>query len=495
MNMPERILHITLIFTLFFFRGITQENKSFDLKSYHLISSHELLDIASELSSEKYKGRLSGSPGYLDAAKWIAARLEKWGLKPGAGESGYFQWFPNSYTEVLNPGRVVLLKENGPNKVKRKRLGFPYDFFPGSNSASGRISGEVVYAGFGISAPELNYDDYGNTDVKDKIVLIEPGVPYVANDSNLLAWEPYSYHNYKFRHAREMGAKGLLYAGLTANPSVTWMDGFVYAHISEGIAEELFLGTGQKYAARKTLISGNMRPSSFPLGKRVVIRASTRHFPASVSCNVVGIIEGNDPVLKKEAILVGAHLDAVGSPGMVFPGALDNASGCADLLAAAQALARSEMKPARTVIFIFFGGEECGLIGSRHYVANPLWSAEKVQYMINLDMVGNGTGFHLSGGLSHPGIYSYFSVSNEKYIHRMLSSSETGISYGRPRTDGAIFEKAGYKTLGLWTTGTVKQVYYHQPLDNPDGLTPEIMEDAALLLYLGILSSANATDL
>jgi hypothetical protein len=180
---------------------------------------------------------------------------------------------------------------------------------------------------------------------------------------------------------------------------------------------------------------------------------------------------------------------------MVFPGALDNASGCADLLGAAQALAMSEIKPARTVVFIFFGGEECGLTGSRHYVANPLWSPEKVQYMINLDMVGNGTGFHLSGGLSHPGIYKHFNNSNEKYIHRVLSSSETRISYGRPRTDGAILEKAGYKTLGLWTTGTVKKVYYHQPLDNPDGLTPEIMEDAALLLYLGILSSANATDL
>jgi hypothetical protein len=292
MNMLKRIFHLTIIATLFFFRGNTQEIKSFDLKSYHLISSHDLLKIVSELSSDKYKGRLSGSPGYLEAAKWIAGKLEAWGLKPGAGESGYFQWFPNPYTEVLNPGRVVLLKAKNENGSQRKRLVFPDDYYPGSNSASGRISGEVVYAGFGINAPELDYSDYGSIDVKNKIVLIEPGVPYIANDSNLLAWEPYSHHSYKFREARKMGAKGLLYAGLTANPSIPYMDDFVYAHISEAIAEKLFLGTGQKYGNQKPLISGNMRPSSFPLGRSVIIRASSGHFPASVSCNVVGIIEG-----------------------------------------------------------------------------------------------------------------------------------------------------------------------------------------------------------
>ena len=80
------------------------------------------------------------------------------------------------------------------------------------------------------------------------------------------------------------------------------------------------------------------------------------------------MIEGSDPVLKNEAIIIGGHLDAVGSPGCLFPGALDNASGSADILAAAKALASSEVKPARTVIFVFFGGEECGLYGSEKYV-------------------------------------------------------------------------------------------------------------------------------
>ena len=195
--------------------------------------------------------------------------------------------------------------------------------------------------------------------------------------------------------------------------------------------------------------------------------------------------------MKNEAIVLGAHLDAVGSPGCLFPGALDNGSGSCDILAAAEALASSGIKPARTIIFIFFGGEECGLFGSKKYVESPIWPKEKVVFMINLDMVGNGTGLFLANGKSHPAILNYFSDSNKKYIHRDFDASEARVSYGRPRTDGAIFEKAGYQTLHLYTSGTVKTVYYHHPLDNVDALTPEIMEDAAKLLYLSILGIAN----
>jgi hypothetical protein len=115
--------------------------------------------------------------------------------------------------------------------------------------------------------------------------------------------------------------------------------------------------------------------------------------------------------------------------------------------------------------------------------------------MINLDMVGNGTGFFLANGKSHPTILNYFTEANNKYLHRDMNASEVRVSYGRPRTDGAIFEKVGYKVLHLYTSGTVKPVYYHHPLDNTDALTPEIMEDAAKLLYLGVLGLANEKEI
>ncbi|MBL7967112.1 MAG: M20/M25/M40 family metallo-hydrolase [Prolixibacteraceae bacterium] len=476
------------LFCLIFLNGYSQEDEKLLLKTFHSISSHDLLSDAAELSSPKYGGRLSGSPGYWAAAKWVAAELEKAGVKPGMNDGTYFQTFPNAYSDVLNPGSVTLLA--GKNNPK-KEYHFPDDYFPGSNSASGTVSGEMIYVGYGISAPELGYNDYQNLNVKGKILLMETGVPYTGNDITLQKWEPYSYHRYKFKRAKELGAAGLLYVSKIANPNTSYLDGFLYAHVSEAVAEELFAGTGEKYADASASIKKSQQPHSLALNKKVKISASTKHFPESQSCNVVGRIEGSDPKLKSEAIIVGAHLDAVGSPGCLFPGALDNASGSVDILAAAKALASSGIRPTRTIIFIFFGGEECGLYGSKKSVESPVWPKEKVVCMINLDMVGNGTGFRLGNGKTFPEILKHFEGANNKYLHRDLAATESRVNYGRPRTDGAVFEKGGYKTLSLNTSGTVKTVYYHHPLDNTDALTPEIMEDAAKLLYVGLLGLAN----
>ncbi len=483
-----------LLFAMLQIGGIANAQPAVDLKVFHAITSHDLLDYATQLSADDYKGRMSGSPEYLEAAKWVAGHLESWGLQPGVGDSSYFQWFPNAWTEVLEPGAVALFPPTGSGLAPRE-LTFPDDFYPGSNSASGHIAGEVVYAGFGITAPELGYDDYAGIDVRNKIVMIEAGVPYNQNDSMLSHWEPYSYHRYKFQRAHELGATGLLYVGLVANPNTSHIDGFVYAHISEEAAQELLNTSGKKFSDLKSTIVSQFAPQSFPLQRSVSITASTRHYPNTLSCNVVGIIEGADPLLKKEAIIVGAHLDGVGSPGMVFPGALDNASGVADIMAAAKALALSEIRPGRTVIFLFFGGEECGLYGSSLAVDQPLWEKAKTRLMVNLDMVGNGTGFHLAGAQSYPALLQHFESGNQTYLHRSLTASKARPLFGRPRTDGAVFERAGYPVIGLYTTGSVKPVYYHHPLDNINGLTPEIMEDAAKLLYLGILGIANDTNL
>jgi hypothetical protein len=115
--------------------------------------------------------------------------------------------------------------------------------------------------------------------------------------------------------------------------------------------------------------------------------------------------------------------------------------------------------------------------------------------MINLDMVGNGTGFFLSNGRSYPELYQHFTISNDHFLHRDMKASTFKKNYGRPRSDASVFESAGFTTFSLWTSGTVKKVYYHHPLDNTDGLTPEIMEDAAKLLYLSVLKIANDTNI
>ncbi len=483
--MQHKLLVILII--LLSLTGFSQEQNIELLKTFHSISSHEILEYAEELSSEKYKGRLSGSPEYLEAAKWCSAKFEEWGIKP-AGNGSYFQYFPNAYTEVYSPGSFSFTNLSGET-VHYK---FPEDYYPGSNSASGNVSGDMVYVGYGITAPELGYDDYKNMDIKGKIVILESGIPYTKNDSILQKWTPYAYHRYKFENAIKHGAKGLLYVGKIANPNTSHNEGFIYVHIAVQVAEDIFAAAGKDYKQVKESLN-DMNPASFklPAGLKVEISAQTKHFPDAQSCNVTALIEGTDPVLKKEVIIVGGHLDGQGYLGKVFPSALDNASGVADILGAAKALAQSEVKPKRSVLFILFGGEECGLYGSTYYVENPLLPIEKTVIMINLDMVGNGTGFFMSNGKSYPELFRHFETGNSKYLHREMAASEWQKNYGRPRTDGSLFENAGIKTLSLWTRYSVNPVYYHDPLDTPDLLTPEIMEDASKLLYLGLLGVAN----
>jgi Zn-dependent M28 family amino/carboxypeptidase len=285
----------------------------------------------------------------------------------------------------------------------------------------------------------------------------------------------------------------MIYASKIANPNTVNLDGFIYAHVDTKVVEQIFTDAGKDYSAIKKLLQ-NMEVSSFalPENQQVSIAAKTNYFPDAKACNVAGLIEGSDPVLKNEVVIIGGHLDGQGQMGdVLFPGALDNASGIADILGAAKALARSEIKPKRSILFILLGGEECGLYGSTYYCENPLFPVEKTKLMINLDMVGNGTGFFVSGGKTHSELFNHFEEANNRFIHRKMDASETRKNYGRPRSDASIFEAAGIPTFGLWTRNSVHPVYYHHPLDKTDVLTPEIMEDAAKLLFLGVLGVAN----
>ena len=485
--MKNAVLFLTGIFISLL--SVSQENGYEQIqKTFHSITSQELLDYAAELSLPKYKGRLSGSPEFLESAIWVAGKFEEWGVKP-ANEGSYFQYFDNAYTEVYSTGKVVWHGKDGSEI--NKELIFPEEFFPGSNSASGEVTGEMVYVGFGITAPELNWDDYAGVDVKGKIVVMETGLPYSKNDPTLADWTPYAYHRYKFQNAKDHGAVGLLYVSKIANPNTSFLDGFIYAHVDVPVAELMFSVSGKNYREHKKSLTADFKPNSFEMGQSVTISAETKNFPNSKACNVVGKIEGSDPDLKDEVIILGGHLDGQGYLGELFPSALDNASGIADIMAAAKALAESEVKPKRSVLFILFGGEECGLYGSEHYVENPLFPVEKAVCMVNLDMVGNGTGFFLANGLTYPDLYKYFTDANNGWLHRSMRASEQRKNYGRPRSDESNFINAGYKSFSLYTSGSVKPVYYHQPQDDVNALTPEIMEDAAKLLYLSVLEMAN----
>ncbi|HLN55405.1 MAG TPA: M28 family peptidase [Bacteroidales bacterium] len=471
------------------------DNEAELLRQFHAINSEEMMSWVEKLCSPEFNGRLTGTPEFMASAEWVAGKFGEWGLKPAGNNGTFFQSFDMPYTVLHNPGSLTLNIPQSDGSFIRKHYSYPDEYYPGMNSGSGEVTAEVVYAGFGVTAPELNYDDYKGIDVKGKIVLVNRDVPYLdARNPEYKKWVGYCYHQYKLENAVKHGAKGFLYIdGIGANPNITYDPSIIVCGIGPEALSDIFAGlkTTNKDLTEKMIKT--MKPSSFNTGKYITIVASTTRHNDGKGCNVIGLLEGSDPVLKNEVIIIGGHLDAVGNAGKVVNGALDNASGVVDIMAAAKALAQSKNPPKRSILFIGIGGEENGLLGSKLYVNNPVFPKEKTVVYINLDMVGNGTGLAVSGGSPYAELNRYFEEANSKYIHRNFRASAPvpGEYYGRPRSDGVVFSMAGYRTMAISTTDAVKKVFYHLPGDDPDAVTIDIMEDVARMIYVALTNMAN----
>lgn len=496
--------HINYIFLFVFSSVVSNVFSQNDLeyrllKQFHSITSEEMMTWAEKLCSPEFNGRLTGTPEYLASARWIADRLKEWGIKPGGDNGSYFQFFDLPYTVVNDIGSLTLIIPQPDGSVIKKNYNYPEDFYPGMNSGNGEISAEVVFVGYGVSAPELNYDDYKGIDVKGKIVLMNRDVPYTdPGNPEYNKWVAYCYHQYKLENAVKHGAAGMLYIDCaSANPNISYDPSIIVSGIGPQPLADIFAGTKTTNKEITDRIIRTLKPASFKTGKTVIIKANTTRHPEGKGCNVIGIIEGTDPLLKNEIIITGGHLDAVGKAGNVVNGALDNASGVVDIIGAAKAIAQSGIELKRSLLFLFIGGEENGLIGSKIFVEKPVVPKEKTITYINLDMVGNGTGLAVNAGNPYKELLTYFEQANNNYIHRPMHTSAPipGSFYGRPRSDEVVFSKAGYRTMSIGATDGYKRVYYHIPGDDPDALTPEIMEDVAKMLYVALINMANDSSL
>jgi Zn-dependent M28 family amino/carboxypeptidase len=203
--------------------------------------------------------------------------------------------------------------------------------------------------------------------------------------------------------------------------------------------------------------------------------------------NVIGVIPGNDPVLKNEVILVGGHLDHCGMNWEVCPGANDNASGIAVMLGIAKAISSSGLHFKRTILFIGIGAEEQGLKGAKAYVDAPVFSGSQTVGLINLDCVGVGPDLHAGGGENYPELYKAIDQANTAYVHRKLTTSRS-TNLGRPRSDAAIFMQAGIPSVSFSSYGGSGA--YHTPADTPSTIWPETLEDLATMLTLALADLA-----
>ena len=445
---------------------------------FHSISSDEIMEYVHELCKKEYNGRLAGTGEYMKCAFWCAEQLCDFGLEPAGDDGSYLQHFRMPTTSLID----CRLKKVG----NEQEYVFPRDFYPGMNSDSGKVeNAEVVYAGYGITAPEYGYDDYEGIDVKGKIVIIERGIPYRDKDEKKRfdLYMRYASESYKLPQALKKGAAAVLLVGKLAHTGIAFSKGMIYTHVDPSMVDELVAKAGYTRDGLKKQISEKQKPCSFNTGCRLNMDVVTRHYPYATTCNVIGVIKGVDTT---SSIVLGAHLDHLGNNGLMFPGALDNASGVALQLAVAKALVASGIKPEKNIVFAFFGAEERGIKGAIHYLNHPTFPLDKTMCMLNIDMVGNGNGLSVWGAESFPAVAKIFAQVNDRWLHREFEVTpyERAVSYSQ--ADGDEFSKRGIPALYIATTEELKPMYYHDPRDRAETLTPEIMEDAARMLFLAL---------
>jgi hypothetical protein len=359
------------------------------------------------LASDELTGRGVDTSGIKLARDYLAREFASYGLIPGGDDGTYFQPFSvTTGVAVKQPTSLVL---NG-----RQSLALGSDWIPLAMSASGQVKAELIFVGYGITAKNYGYDDYAGIDAKGKIVLVlryEP--PPKDEKSPFQKWPRYS--NYatlraKMNNARDHGALGMILVDpqpqQKAAPELISLRGIVFrsdnnfiaAQVKREIAERWFEAQGLSLWAVKEKIDREEKPDSTALRDIAVTLHVTLEPIRGRAENVIGILPGSDPVLKNETIVIGAHYDHLGfgyygsrdssTEGQIHHGADDNASGTAVLLQVAQRLARLSPRPARTLVFAAFSGEEVGLLGSRHYVEHPTLPLSTTKAMLNLDMVG-----------------------------------------------------------------------------------------------------------
>ncbi len=390
---------------------------SFELSdSQKSISPAILEEYITYLASDDLKGR--NTPGeYLDtAAVYIAEKFESFGL----------QKINDSYLQKVELGYISLGTENDFSINKDgKEIEFKLkdDFIPFEVTGNSSAKGNLIFCGYGISAPHLNYDDYAGADVKGKIVLLLRHVPQEKDSGSVFHGRGgyyYSRLSYKVENAFNRGASAVIFINDPLNHLSVRPVGYPWPSLYSLIpnnqlpltllteednnipvieAGEKFInnvfGSVSNLKELQTKIDSEMKGFSAEYSDiTVALRTSTAIIEAP-AYNVAAFLEGSDPELKNEVVVIGAHYDHVGikkgiEPGQdsIANGADDNASGTAGVIAIAKAFSGLENKPKRSILFITFSGEEKGLFGSKYYVDRPLFPLANTVAMLNLDMIG-----------------------------------------------------------------------------------------------------------
>jgi Zn-dependent M28 family amino/carboxypeptidase len=363
------------------------------------------------LASDLLEGREAGSKGFDIAANYVASQFAQLGLNPAGGNGSYFQPVPLFAYRSADEGRYVLHRKDGTAP-----LVFAEDVMPGRNPARAEVSvnAPMVFVGYGVVAPEHGRDDYKGLDVSGKIVVVLAGAP-AEYQSEERAY--YASSRTKRLAAAAHGAAGVLTVEKPDDEkrrpfaagkrtwktwSMTWRqpDGTPFdpaaaapslGTISMAGGAKLFAGAKASY---EQVCAAAMKPAGvtprFALAGALEVTLHSES-QAIQSENVAGLLEGSDPRLKDEVVVLSAHLDHIGvtppvNGDSINNGALDNAAGVATTLEVARAFQDSGKRPRRSILFLTVTGEEKGLIGAEYFARNPTVPTRSLVANVDLDM-------------------------------------------------------------------------------------------------------------
>ncbi len=454
-------------------------------------SPQEFLDPVKVLSSDKMKGRGDGSRQLNEAARYVAGRFKKFGLQPAGDTRTYFQHFPITVGAKLG-ARNHLTYESANAHVSLKP---GRDFIPFSFSEDVQLQAPMVFAGYGITAPEFNYDDYKGIDAKGRIVLVLRHEPQENDDKSIFAGKQLTTHAEivnKAINAKNHGAVGMILVNDLGNHPGEADDLFRFGalvgpeemqiaalQVKAAIADEWLRPSGQTLEGLRTAIDKDLSIHSFALdpSAQVALRVDVKRIRKRVE-NVVGILPGQDSQFGRQCIVLGAHYDHLGlgdqhslAPsqiGRIHHGADDNASGTSGLLELADGLGRERTRLRHTVVFVAFAAEETGLLGSNFYAAHPACPMDQTLAMLNMDMIGRvkNNKLYVGGTGTSPDFKKLIETANQQ-VGFELSYSASG--YGA--SDHTSFAVKSVPVL-FFFSGLHSD--YHKPSDtwekiNADG--------------------------
>ena len=405
--MKPRYISILLISFLLANSVVAQQVGTFDA------SAEKLQKHVSYLASDKLEGRRTGTQGSTDAAKYIAAEFGKLGLRPAGAKAkawrpttpldAFQQTFPYVAGVELGKGNNFSIG-NPIGSIETYRVTASDGWTPLGFSSNAKVEGDLVFVGYGITASELKHDDYGSGLAKGRVAIALQGTPDGENPHG--QFTRFEGVRWKAVAARNAGAKALIVIAREENFANERLAKLTYDNsggeaglpvvvISRQLADKIFqLSTTSLSLTEQGVANGTagtrVLTGSLALTTDIVRNEVTAY-------NVIGVLEGSDPALKNETIIIGAHFDHLGHGGdgslaanstEIHHGADDNASGTAGMLELARILSTQRPRPKRTIVFMGFSGEEEGLLGSNYYVNHPLLPLENTVAMINMDMIG-----------------------------------------------------------------------------------------------------------